>query len=105
MNILRILGAALVLLGGGCTPAPQRHLVDIRGLAFVPAELVVAAGDTIGWINHDMFPHTSTADGATGWNTGPIASDDTTFTVARRPGTIEYLCQIHPTMHGRLIVR
>ena len=105
MNRFRPLGVALVLLGSGCTPAPQRHVVDIHGLAFGPAELVVAAGDTIAWVNHDMFPHTSTADGATGWNTGPIPSDSTALTVARRPGTIEYLCQIHPTMRGRIVVR
>jgi plastocyanin len=97
--------AALVLLGSGCTPAPRRHLVDIKGLAFVPGDLEVAAGDTLGWVNGDMFPHTSTADGAAGWDTGPIPSGDTTFVVARRAGSFNYICSIHPTMHGRIVVR
>jgi plastocyanin len=100
-----LFAAALVLVGGGCTPAPQRHLVAIKGLAFAPVRLEVAAGDTIGWVNGDMFPHTSTADGAAGWDTGPIPSGDTTFAVVRRAGTFNYICEIHPTMHGTIIVR
>lgn len=104
MNSLRV-GAAALLLGGGCTPAPRRYLVEIRGLAFAPPEMTVALGDTIGWVNQDMFPHTATADGAAGWDTGPIASGDTAFAVARRAGVIEYVCKLHPTMHGRIVVR
>jgi plastocyanin len=102
---LRLIAAAAVLLGSGCMPAPRRHLVDIKGLAFAPATLEATAGDTVGWVNEDMFPHTSTADGAAGWDTRPIPSGDTTFVVVRRAGTFNYICEIHPTMHGTIIVR
>jgi plastocyanin len=68
-------------------------------------EVEATAGDTVGWVNEDMFPHTSTADGAAGWDTRPIPSGDTTFVVVRRAGTFNYICEIHPTMHGTIIVR
>lgn len=99
-----LLVAALVA-AAGCDPAPVRHVVDIRELAFGPAQLTVAAGDTLVWVNHDMFPHTATADGAAGWDTGPIPPDSSRSAVARRPGVFNYVCRVHPTMHGTVIVR
>ena len=97
--------AAALLLGSGCTPAPQRHLVEIREMAFTPAAIEVAVGDTIIWQNRDLFPHTSTVGGAAGWDTREIAAGGEGSAVARRPGSYEYICEVHPTMRGRVIVR
>ena len=102
-NVLLL--AVAILAAAGCGPVPVRHTVDIRDLAFGPAVLEVAVGDTIVWSNHDLFPHTSTVDGAAGWNTGPIPADSSRSVVARRPGTFDYICQLHPTMRGKVIVR
>ena len=77
----------------------------MRDLGFVPATLEVAAGDTQVWTNRDMFPHTATAGGAAGWDTGEIPPEEERTAVARRAGTYEYLCRMHPTMRGRVIVR
>ena len=41
-------------------PVPQRHVVEIRGMAFHPEALEVRRGDTVVWINRDMVPHTAT---------------------------------------------
>ncbi len=96
----------LLILGvAGCEPAPVVHRVEIKDLAFGPAELVISAGDSILWTNHDLFPHTSTVGSAAGWDTGPIPSDSSRITVALRAGTFNYVCQVHPTMHGTVIVR
>lgn len=96
---------ALALVTAGCDPVPVRIRVDIRDLTFGPAVVVVAVGDTILWINHDLFPHTATADGAAGWDTGLIPADSARSAVARRPGTYNYECKVHPTMRGQVIVR
>ncbi|HWA40429.1 MAG TPA: plastocyanin/azurin family copper-binding protein [Gemmatimonadales bacterium] len=96
--------AVLLLGAAGCGPSPARHDVEIRELAFGPAVLQVSAGDTIVWNNHDMFPHTATADGAAGWDTGLIPADSSQTAVARRPGTFTYVCRVHPTMRGQVIV-
>jgi len=95
----------VMLLATG--PAPKTHTVEIRGMEFHPAELTVAVGDTIVWINRDIVPHTATANGGdhTKWDTGALTQDNTGRYVARRAGVVRYSCTFHPTMHGKLIVR
>lgn len=96
---------AALVAAAGCGPVPARHVVDIRDLAFAPGVVEAAVGDTIVFVNHDLFPHISTADGAAGWNTGLIPADSSRTAVARRPGTFNYVCQVHPTMTGKVVVR
>jgi plastocyanin len=95
-------GAALL---AGCKasvrPAPRRIAVEISGMAFHPAQVDAAAGDTIVWVNHDMVPHTATAAGS--FDTGSIAAGDSARTVAAHNDT--FACTFHPTMTGALNVR
>jgi plastocyanin len=73
-------------------------------MAFHPAELAVAPGDTVVWINRDIVPHTATAGGRREWTTGLLASGDSGSQVIRQPGPISYRCALHPTMRGTLTV-
>jgi plastocyanin len=97
--------------GTGATPsitappaAASGNQVTIDGFAFAPATLTVSAGTTVTWINRDEEPHTVAAsDGSfhsPGMGTG--ASFTHTFSTA---GTFDYLCSIHPMMHGTVVVR
>lgn len=100
--------AAITLLGAGALAAgkpavPRRHVVEIRGMAFVPAVLQVARGDTVIWVNRDIVPHTATAGKA--WDTGTLAREERGVIVSRRPGRLEYGCTLHPTMRATLITR
>lgn len=74
-------------------------------MAFHPAVLRLGRGDTVVWINRDIVPHTATATGTSGWNTGPLPQGGRGEYVARREGADSYFCQLHPTMLGQLIVR
>jgi len=77
-----------------------RHVVDIRSLKFQPKELVVAPGDTIVWINHDIIPHTATAGDKT-WDSQSIGKESQWETVVQ-PGMAEdYFCRFHPNMKAR----
>ena len=105
MNIQHLASVAALLAAAGCGPRPVRRTVEIQALTFVPAMVVVSVGDTLVWNNHDLFPHTSTVDGAAGWDTGLIPADSSRTAVARRPGTYNYECKVHPTMRGQVIVR
>ena len=77
--------------------------VNIDSFAFVPATLTVHAGSTVTWTNHDEEPHTVAAsDGSfrsPGMGTGATFSH--TFGAA---GTFDYVCSIHPMMHGTVVV-
>ena len=96
----------LVLVAGFAAP-PKTHTVEIRGMEFRPAVLTAAAGDTIVWINRDIVPHTATTSGSspTRWDTGQLGQGQVGRYVARRAGVTRYACTLHPTMHGKLIVR
>ncbi|HEY8468988.1 MAG TPA: cupredoxin family copper-binding protein [Longimicrobiales bacterium] len=91
----------------GCRPgraaAPARHEVEIRQFEFRPDTLRVGVGDTVVWINRDIVAHTAT-DSAGAWDSGEIAKDGRWAYVPRAPGEWAYICALHPTMKGRLIV-
>jgi plastocyanin len=77
--------------------------VNIEGFAFVPATLTVSAGTTVTWTNHDEEPHTVAAsDGSfhsPGMGTGATFSH-----IFPTPGKFDYVCSIHPMMHGTVVV-
>lgn len=78
--------------------------VAIRGFKFVPAEVNIKVGETVVWTNEDSAPHTvESADGVL--RSDELSKGDTysyTFTSA---GKHDYICGIHPTMHGSVTVQ
>ena len=97
--------AVLARTGTACGTASRarRYEVDIRNLNFVPDTLVVAKGDTAAWTNHDIVPHTVTADRE--WDSGAVPNGGTFSWVAARAGAFHYRCAYHPTMVASVIVR
>jgi plastocyanin len=87
--------------GVGRTPAT--HEVSIEAVSFVPATLTVNRGDSIVWMNRDPFPHTATADG--GFDSRALAPDASWTLVAAVAGEIHYVCTLHPTMKGTIVVK
>jgi plastocyanin len=87
-------------------PAAVRRTVAISSLAYHPADLEVAPGDTIIWVNRDIVPHTATSDKSPrAIDTGTMAAGDSSKYIATRAGVYRYTCAFHPTMQGRLVVR
>ncbi len=86
------------------SPATEACAVDMRDLAFSPANIEIASGTTVTWTNNDEVPHTATAgDGA--FDSGildPGSTFEYTFTES---GTYDYACLIHPQMIGSVVVR
>ena len=80
------------------------HIVEIRNLQFSPAELEVAPGDTIVWINADLVPHTVTADDKS-WGSQRLASDDRWQMTVGDGMPQSYFCRYHPSMKARLHVQ
>lgn len=83
-------------------PPPVTHTVTIEGLQFIPAVLTVKAGDTIVWVNKDLFPHTATAAGA--FDSKSIADGKSWQYTAASKGDYPYTCTFHPTMKATLRV-
>ncbi|HWQ86394.1 cupredoxin domain-containing protein [Brevundimonas sp.] len=86
-------------------PAAARartHTIVMEKMRFGPSPAGVRVGDTIVWINRDLFRHTATArDRSFDIDLAPGASGRT---VMRRAGSLPYICRFHPGMTGRLTV-
>lgn len=84
------------------TPAPRTYTVTIDKMKFGPVPSGLRVGDTIIWVNRDLFRHTATAaDRSFEVDLMPAKSGKL---VLQRPGTIAFFCRFHPGMRGRLIV-
>jgi plastocyanin len=77
------------------------HVVKITGFKFVPATIVVKAGDRVTWINRDIVPHTATAKGR-GWDTGELRPSESKTLTISEGATENYFCRFHPSMTARL---
>lgn len=100
-------GLASAQTDAGAADKTTVHKVKMKGMRFEPATLKVQVGDTIVWENEDVVPHTATAmkDGVPVFNSGNLQSRQTWRYVADKPGTIPYICLLHPMMKGTLTVR
>jgi plastocyanin len=84
-------------------PGPDSAFVVIRDFAFHPAELTVAEGTTVVWVNCETEGtpgHTTTSEA---WDS-PTLVPDASFGVAPAVGSYDYHCRPHPFMEGRVVV-
>ena len=79
----------------------------MKDIQFVPTDVTVYAGTTITWTNSDQVAHTVTKEGGPGadfdsGNVDPGATFEQTFD---GPGTVDYVCTIHPGQTGTVTVK
>jgi plastocyanin len=101
--LTRALGAAAALPLIALPARAASHTVTISGMAFVPADLTVAAGDSVTFVNEDAAPHTATAE-AGGFDTGRLGRGESATLTFGSAGTYAYFCAVHPMMKGTITV-
>jgi plastocyanin len=85
-------------------PAPSGTItVDIRDHAFNPAQLNIAPGTTVTFVNNDTEPHTATADSGL-FDTGVLEPGYSFDVFLEGSGTVTYHCELHPDMQGSIVV-
>ena len=87
---------------------PKVVTVVIRGFKFEPATVTVHPGDTVEWKDDDIVPHTATEYGdpqKPAFDSGTIRTGAAWRYVARKKGTYNYICTLHPNMKGELIIQ
>lgn len=86
-------------------PAGGETTIDIVSITegFDPSSATVAVGDEVTWVNTDDVIHTTTAEDGT-WDSGDLAADEEFTFTPEEPGTYAYVCSIHPSMTGELVV-
>jgi plastocyanin len=92
-----------MLLGAIAVPAQAATIqITMENLVFAPAEVSAKVGDTIEWINRDVFAHTATARNGDFDVTMPPKK--TVTSVLKKAGAIEYYCRYHPNMKAVLTI-
>lgn len=105
-------GAAAVVLAalwaqesddGGSAIDVTPASVAISDFAFVAPEITVATGAEVTWTNSDSFAHSVVAtDGS--FRSESLGNGESFSTTFGAPGTFDYVCGIHPSMAGTVVV-
>lgn len=82
--------------------APVTYTIVMDKMAFGAAPAGLRVGDTIVWVNRDLFRHTATA--ADHSFDIDLPAGKSGKTVMKNAGTIAFSCKFHPGMKGRLLV-
>jgi len=90
-------------------PAPSANqpsgetYVNISNFSFQPQVVTVAPGATIVWKNMDGVPHHILSQGS--FESSDLNQGDEYRFTFLTTGTFDYICKIHPSMQGRIIVK
>ena len=74
--------------------------ITMENLEMSPAEASAKVGDTIEWINKDVFAHTATAKNGD-FDVNLPAKKSASF-VVKKAGVVDYYCRYHPNMKATL---
>ena len=100
---MKALALAAGLIGMAFAATAAEHRIVIDGMAFTPKLVSARPGDTITWVNKDMFVHNVTA-AAAGFKSGDLKPGQSWRHVLRQGESFDYLCTLHPVMTGRVEV-
>jgi plastocyanin len=78
--------------------------ITISGFAFDPATVTIKVGGTVTWTNQDSVAHTVAAEDNS-WTSSNLGEGGTFSRTFDTAGTFTYLCSIHPSMKGTVIVQ
>jgi len=111
---LLIIALLLLAVGAGCArpasaPAPKSDAaaasggaVAIKDFAFLPPALTVKTGATVVWTNGDSAWHTVKSSL---FESPRLAKGQSFQYIFNQAGTYNYICGLHPSMSGQIIVQ
>jgi plastocyanin len=93
---------AAFVLGASVSAQAETIQVSMQNLEISPAEVTAKVGDTIEWVNKDVFAHTATARSGD-WDV-MLPPKKSGSLILKKAGTVEYYCRFHPNMKATLTV-
>jgi len=80
--------------------------VFMKVLEFTPATIKARVGQTVTWANEDTSSHNVTyVSGPRFTSSRRMLNPGATFSITlSQPGTIRYVCTLHPWMRGTIVV-
>ena len=94
-------GIVVAIASRAAEAADGQIVVD--NFTFSPTPLAVKAGTTVTWVNHDDIPHSIVCP-ALKVHSHPMDFGRELRLHVREGGTYDYICGLHPHMHGQVVV-
>ena len=79
--------------------------ITMRSLSFHPTSVTVKVGRKVTWRNDDNVDHNVTATRGAKFMSKAFGNGGRYSFTPRKPGTIRYVCTLHPGMEGELVVK
>jgi amicyanin len=77
----------------------------LLNIAFSPPTVHAKVGQTIMWTNKESVDHNVTYVSGPKFTSSATFGNSGTFSLKlTKPGTIQYVCTIHPGMNGTIVV-
>ena len=100
----RMAGLVVLFAAASRASAADATEVHIDNFKFAPTPLTVPKGATVTWTNRDDIPHSIVIQ-ALNFHSHPMDTDGSTTFTFDQPGKYDYVCGLHPFMHGQIIVQ
>lgn len=78
--------------------------VVMKDVEFTPDRLTVAVGEKVTWRNDETLDHNVVAQAGAKFQSRAFGQGGTYSFTPRKPGTIDYVCTLHPGMDGQIVV-
>jgi plastocyanin len=77
----------------------------MTNFSFSPKVIHVRVGQSVHWVNEDSAPHNVAGASGPPFTASPTFGQGGSFTLKlTKPGTIQYLCTVHPFMKATIVV-
>lgn len=89
---------------GGPTQAPtqvEANTITIQNFAFNPGTLTIKQGTKVTWTNQDSAIHRIKSET---FNSQDLSQRDKFEFTFKDKGSFDYICGIHPSMQGKIVV-
>jgi plastocyanin len=96
--------------GGGGSEATAAACPDgavviaMRDIKFDPEQATAKVGQEVCWPNEDEIQHNAVAESGADFESPLYGKGETFTTTIDQPGTVDYVCTIHPGMVGTIEV-
>lgn len=115
--VIAVIGFGIYYIASKPAPAPvipvsnnptasttENIPITIKNFSFNPPTLTVKTGTKVTWVNNDSVTHTVTADSGNLFDSKTLSPGQSFSFIFIDIGSANYLCTIHPTMEGEVVV-
>jgi plastocyanin len=99
----RALAAGIIVAIGSHKAKAAEAQIVVDNFTFSPTPLNVTVGTTVTWVNHDDIPHSIVCP-TLKVKSHPMDTDESFTYTFEQAGTYDYICGLHPHMHGQVVV-